>query len=73
MLSKEQIRALEKLSRKTGKPISVLLRKAIDRAYFPKFSLEARRAAFKRLISLQAPVSDWEEMEKEIATGALEE
>ena len=70
MISVEQLRALEKLSRKTGKPISVLLREAIDRVYFQRISLEQRRMAVKRLTSLEAPVSDWTRMEKEIQKGA---
>ncbi len=70
MISEEQLRALEKLSRKTGKPVSVLLREAIDRVYFQRISLEQRRMAVKRLTSLEAPVSDWTQMEKEIQKGA---
>lgn len=70
LLSKEQFRALERLSRKSHKPISILLRDAVESIYFRKIALDQRRAAVRHLTSLDAPVSGWEQMEKEIATGA---
>jgi predicted DNA-binding antitoxin AbrB/MazE fold protein len=34
--------------------------------------IDARTAALQRLLSLQLPVADWEQMEDEIAQGAME-
>jgi len=69
MLSKKQFREITKLSRRTEQPISVLLREALNKTYFHTVSLEQRRMAAKRLASLQAPVSDWDQMEEEIEAG----
>ncbi|HTU91553.1 MAG TPA: antitoxin family protein [Gemmataceae bacterium] len=33
---------------------------------------EERQAALKRLLALQLPASDWEQMEEEIVRGAVE-
>ena len=33
---------------------------------------EERQAALQRLLALQLPASDWDEMEREIVCGALE-
>ena len=33
---------------------------------------DARMAALQRLLSLELPVADWEQMEEEIARGAIE-
>lgn len=35
-------------------------------------ALENRHAALNRLLSLQLPVADWEQMEEEIIKGAME-
>ena len=35
-------------------------------------TLEKRHAALNRLLSLQLPVDDWEQMEEEIINGAIE-
>ena len=34
--------------------------------------VDARLAALQRLVSLQLPVADWEQMEQEITRGAIE-
>jgi predicted DNA-binding protein len=70
MLTKEQYETLVELSQITGKPLSALVREAIEIAYFERKAHDRRQAALHRLLSLQAPVSDWSEMEKEIAEGA---
>ena len=53
-----------------GKPVSVLIREAMEEEYFKKADLQHRRAALKNLLSLEAPVADWEEMERQIIKGA---
>jgi hypothetical protein len=71
MLTEAQMEALTRLSAEQKKPISLLIREAIDRVYFQERERERRRAALSRLLALDAPVADWEEMEAEIIQGAL--
>jgi predicted DNA-binding antitoxin AbrB/MazE fold protein len=35
-------------------------------------SIDARMTALRRLLSLELPVADWEQMEEEITRGAVE-
>ncbi len=72
VLTTEQYELLQRVAHEKGRPISVLIREAIEREYFKKALLERRRSALKKLLSLKAPVADWEQMEAEIAQGALE-
>lgn len=71
MLTDEQYEALVQLSAELDKPISVLIREAIEKVYFEQTRRERRCVALNRLISMNAPVCDWEQMEKEIIQGAL--
>jgi predicted DNA-binding protein len=70
VLTDEQYEMLVELSQSTGKPLSVLIREAVEQVYFERKARDRRQAALQRLLSLQAPVDDWPEMEKEIAEGA---
>ena len=72
VLTDEQHEALLELSHKLNKPVSVLIRDAIDEVYFEQTRREKRRQALQTLLSLDAPVADWEEMEEEIIRGAVE-
>ena len=71
VLSADQYELLLQIAEERGKPVSVLIREAIEAEYFKAVALTQRRAALKRLLSLEAPVADWEEMEKEITKGPL--
>ena len=71
MLTEEQNEKLSRLAEEQGKPVSVLVREAIENTYFVQAEREARRAALNNLISLEAPVADWEQMEDEIIRGGL--
>lgn len=72
LLTDEQYTALNQRSIEEGKPVSVLIREAVEKAYFEPAALEMRRAALRRLLALNAPVSDWERMEDEIIEAARE-
>lgn len=72
VLSAAQYRQLERLSRTTDQPISVLVRRAVERAYLGVASHARRRAALGRLFALEAPVASWARMEADIAAGAEE-
>jgi len=73
VLTEEQYEMLLRTAKEEGKPISVLIRKAIEEEYFNKTLLEQRKKALKSLLSLEAPVADWQEMEAYIIKGALNE
>ena len=71
VLTEEEYQDLTRLAQEKRKPLSVLLREAVE-AYFQQAALERRRAALKSLLSLELPVSNWPEMEEEIIRGAME-
>lgn len=71
MLTEEQYTTLCQLSLELGKPLSLLIRDAIEKVYFEQAQRERRRAALASLLSLEAPVADWEQMEEEIIQGSL--
>lgn len=71
VLMEEQYAALSQLSLASGKPLSILIREAIEKVYFEQAQRERRRAALAGLLALEAPVADWEQMEEEIIQGAL--
>ena len=72
VLSEEQFRRLTQTSAKTGKPMSVLVREAVEQVYFAPQVEQQRLEALRELLSLNAPVGDWEQMEAEIIRGATE-
>lgn len=73
VLTAQQHALLQQLSKEQKKPVSVLVREAVERVYFKQAILRRRRTALQSLLSLNAPVSDWEQMEEEIIKGVLDE
>lgn len=69
VLTEEQYEALLALSERTGKPLSELVREAVEKTYLEQEDRDRRQAALERLLSLEAPVSDWPDMEEEISQG----
>jgi len=72
VLSEDQYETLTRLSEESGKPVSVLIREAVERVYFEQVDLQRRRTALEKLLALEAPVADWDQMEEEIIKGALD-
>ncbi len=72
VLTDEQYELLRQISKERGQPLSALIREAIEAACFRKVMQERRRSALQKLLSLDAPVADWEQMEEEITQGVLE-
>jgi predicted DNA-binding protein len=70
VLTEEQYQALSRLAEEMAKPLSVLIREAVEQVYLEQAEQERRRAALRRLLSLEAPVADWDQMEEEIIRGA---
>ena len=73
VLTDEQYEALSHLAEERGKPLSVLIREAVEKVYLEEVERGRRQAALQRLLSLEAPVADWEQMEEEIIQGAARE
>ena len=72
LLTEEEYQDLTRLSAETQRPLSVLIREAVEEVYFRRAMVERRRAALRSLLALECPVSDWPEMEQEINRGATE-
>jgi predicted DNA-binding protein len=72
VLSSEQFDLLNQLSEETRKPLSQLVREAIQQVYVEKNERLRRRQALQKLLELEAPVADWDQMEKEIINGSIE-
>ncbi len=72
VLTPDQYATLETIAEESGKPISWLVREAIERVYFRDAEAARRQAALATLLALDAPVADWPQMEDEIIEGALE-
>jgi hypothetical protein len=72
VLTNEQFETLNGIAAASGKPLSQLIREAVETTYVEVAARDRRRAALADLLSAQAPVGDWEHMEAEIEEGALE-
>ncbi|HVC32352.1 MAG TPA: hypothetical protein VNL16_02460 [Chloroflexota bacterium] len=72
VLTDEQYETLCRLAEERDKPISSLIREAVEAVYFEQARRDRRLSALADLLSLHAPVADWEVMEEEIIQGALE-
>jgi hypothetical protein len=72
VLTDEQFAKLSQIVAKTNKPMSVLVREAIETVYFAPQQRQQRLEALEKLLSLNAPVADWPVIEEEIIRGAIE-
>jgi len=70
VLTEDQFAKLARVVEETQKPMSVLIREAIEAMYFTPQRRQQRLVALENLLSLNAPVADWPEMEEEIIRGA---
>ncbi|MGI8759010.1 MAG: hypothetical protein ACR2K0_06855 [Acidimicrobiales bacterium] len=70
LLTEEQRHQVQLLAEQSSISVGAVIRAAID-AYLPSASLEQRRRGLDLLLSLEAPVADWETMEAEIEAGYL--
>ena len=71
VLTKSQYAGMQEVSKALHKPVSVLIREAIEQTYFQPLLQKQREDALEQLLSLNAPVADWEQMEAEIIQGAI--
>jgi len=73
ILTKEQYKELMALAEQEQKPLSVMIREAVEERYFVPVEQQKRQQALANLLALDAPVADWSQMEAEIEQGALDE
>lgn len=73
VLTKEQYERLMELAEQEKKPLSVMIREAVEERYFVKIDQQKRQQALTNLLALDAPAADWPQMEAEIEQGALDE
>lgn len=65
LLDDERYALLDRESSATGRPVSELVREAIDQRY--RVDLDARRAAYQRIVAAEPmPVDDWDVMKAEL-------
>ena len=72
VLTDEQYRELLRIAKLQHRSISHLVREAIENVYLGGSDLDERRKALKDLLSLEAPIADWDQIEDEIIRGAVE-
>ena len=73
VLTEEQYERLLELAEQEQKPLSVLIREAVEERYFVQIEQQKRQQALANLLALDAPVADWAAMEDEIEKGALDD
>jgi predicted DNA-binding protein len=71
LLSREQLARLKRKARRDGQSLGAVIREAIDAHTID--TSDRRRAAVKHLLTLEAPVDDWDAMKAEIIRGATPE
>lgn len=73
VLTKEQYERLTEVAEQKNKPLSVLIREAVEERYFVPIEQQKRRQALADLLAVETPVADWSQMEAEIERGAIDE
>ncbi len=69
MLTPKQYGILVQLATQEQKPVSMLVREAIEKVYFAEAERQRRQRALRQLLAVAAPVADWPQMEDEISQG----
>ena len=69
LLSPEQLARLKRIASREGRSVGSVIREAVDS--FVETEPDRRQRAYERLISLNAPVDDWEVMKAQILKSQL--
>ncbi len=72
VLTDKQYQQLSDIAVESGRALSVLIREAVELVYLAPKQEKDRLEALQELLSLNAPVADWEQMEAEIINGAIQ-
>lgn len=71
LFNPEQLKELKKRAKAREGSVGELIREAVEEKYLSKTLTEEKVAAAKKIIAMELPISDWEEMEKEIIQAHL--
>jgi predicted DNA-binding protein len=69
LLSPEQLARLKRIAERDGRSVGSVVREAVDS--FVEAEPDRRQRALKRLLSMNAPVDDWEVMKAQIMKSQL--
>jgi hypothetical protein len=69
LLSPEQLARLKRLAARDGRSVGSVIRDAVDS--FVESPPDSRERAFRSIISMNAPVDDWEVMKEQILRSQL--
>jgi predicted transcriptional regulator len=69
LLSPEQLARLKRIAARDGRSVGAVIRAAVDS--FVEAEPDRRQRALKRLLSMNAPVDDWEVMKAQIMESQL--
>ena len=69
LLSPQQVERLKRIAGRDGRSVGAVIRDAVDSYVDP--SLDARRRAADRILSMNLPVDDWEIMKEQIMRSQL--
>ena len=69
LLSPRQVEKLKRIAVREGTSVGAVIRDAIDRYVDP--GSDARRRPFEDMLTMNAPVDDWEVMKAEILRSQL--
>jgi predicted DNA-binding protein len=69
LLSPDQVARLKRIAALQGRSVGAVIREAVDAFVEPE--PDSRMRAARELISLNAPVDDWEVMKEQIARSQL--
>ena len=69
LLSPAQIAKLKRIAQREGRSVGAVIREAVDA--FVESEPDSRMRAARELMSLNAPVDDWEVMKEQIARSQL--
>jgi predicted DNA-binding protein len=69
LLSPQQVEKLKRIAAREGRSIGAVIRDAVDGYIEP--GVESRRRAIEEMLSLNAPVDDWDVMKAQIMRSQL--
>ncbi|MGP1675134.1 MAG: ribbon-helix-helix domain-containing protein [Candidatus Limnocylindrales bacterium] len=64
LLSPDQVEKVKRIAARDGRSMGAVIRDAVDNYIDP--GVDARRRAFEQMITMNAPVDDWEVMKAQI-------
>jgi hypothetical protein len=69
LLSPAQVEKLKRIAARDGRSVGAVIRDAVDTYADP--GLDSRRRAFESMVTMNAPVDDWEVMKAQILRSQL--